>query len=88
LRSNHAKPTLADLAIAVLAVVPGFFLGKLVIRLHHGPVPMSIALVATAVGFVGFVIAWGRQPLWIPSYPVQVVADFLLVFGGMLLLTR
>lgn|GEM_PF-6139046 len=77
-----------DLVVVILATVPAFLLGKLVIRLHHGPVPIGVAWSVAIVGALSFCIAWGRQPLWLPARPLQVVVGFLMVFGGMLLLNR
>lgn len=79
---------LGGLWVAILSTVPALLLGKLVMRLNHGPVPLSYAIVAVVIGVASFCFIWGRQPLWLPGRPLQVVAGFLVTFGGMLLLTR
>lgn len=77
-----------DLLMVFLSVVPAFLLGKLVVHLNHGPVPLPYATIAAMVGIAAFCFVWGRQPIWLPHRPLAVLVGFLATFGGMLLLTR
>lgn len=79
---------IGDLLVAVLSVVPAFLLGKLVVHLNHGPMPLPYAIIAAAIGIAVFCFVWGRQPIWLPRRPLVVLAGSLVTFGGMLLLTR